>query len=70
MDKSSFQHLREINRLADSINKNALGVNFYTSTILDNVKAIRFAQRVIALTKELESAIEEIEQLIPVEETA
>lgn len=69
MDNCESQYLHEINKLADSISKNALGVHFYTSTIVDNDKAVRFSKRVIALSTELKEVMEKAQKLTPMEET-
>lgn len=59
-----FEYQIEIGKLAKSINKNALGVEFYINRVSDDAKAIMFARKVIHLAKELEKVINNVEQEI------
>lgn len=57
-----FDYQIEMGKLAESINKNALGVEFYVNRISDDAKAVLFAKKVIELAKELERVINTIDQ--------
>jgi|GEM_PF-3648349 len=62
MNTPEFDYHIEMSKLAESINKNALGVEFYVNRISDDRKAVVFARKVIALARELEKVINSIEQ--------
>ena len=62
MNTPEFEYQIEMSKLAESINKNALGVEFYVNRISDDTKAVVFARKVIELAKELEKVINSIEQ--------
>ena len=61
MIRPEFDYQIEMGNLAQTINKNALGVEFYVNRISDDAKAVLFAKKVIELAKELEKIINTID---------
>jgi hypothetical protein len=64
METPEFQYQVEMHKLADSISKNALGVDYYVTKIQDDEKALMFARKVIDLARELERVIDGIDQKV------